>query len=660
MKLSLDYRADIDGLRAVAVLAVLFYHADIRLFSGGYVGVDVFFVISGFLITNIIVREAEAGNFSILQFYERRIRRIYPALYTVILASLILGFALYDSKNFMEMSKSVIATTLFLSNILFWSEAGYFDTESTLKPMLHTWSLAVEEQFYIFFPLLVVLVIRYFKPRLKQVLASVAIISFGFSVYYTTRDASSAFYLPHFRTWELMIGSLLAVGLMPDGLSPKWMNTLSLAGMAGIMSSIFIYNDNTLFPGVSALLPTAGAALVIYGGADKTSWAGNILKLPPFVFIGKISYSLYLWHWPVILFGKYLLIRQATWLDMTILLCAAFILSVLSWKFIENPFREKDFMKKPKIFFFAGAVMAAAIILGGMAYIYKGFPGRFKEYQSKVIVGKSKWDKCIVNITNIPEKLTLCQIGKKNESPAFIVWGDSHALALATAADISAKRAGVSGYLSTVAACPPLLGIDRKNQLDCYEYNNTILKHIEDNSELNTIILAGRWALSADGKRYKTEKGGAVKLVDVSLPENKSKNNADVFTIGLQRTVQKLIELNRKVVIVMTVPEVGYNVPSSYFMALRTRRDVNQIIAPTWTEYLERNQPVIEAMKLIEEIPGVKIISPSDMLCNETICAVVKNEKPLYKDDDHLSVFGARFISNIFDATFDDIASQVK
>lgn len=628
------------------------------MFSGGYVGVDVFFVISGYLITTIIVREIESNEFSLIKFYERRIRRIYPALYTVIAFVLIVAFFLYDPQNFMLVGKSVIAATLFVSNMLFWSEAGYFDAPSTLKPLLHTWSLAVEEQFYIVFPLLVFLIMRFARKRLKLALGTIAVASFLFSLYYVQRDTSAAFYFAPLRTWELLIGALLAISATTD-IHPKLRNAMSLAGIVMILASVFLYDHETLFPGISALLPTLGAALVIYAGIKGNTFVGNLLSLPPVVFIGKISYSLYLWHWPIIIFGRYYVIRPATGMEVLLWVIAAFLLSILSWHFVENPFRSKTFLARPRIFIFGGTIMALTLMVAGTVYWNDGMPKRFENEKYKLLSTASKqsrkWKDCNNDNFGSLDELTVCAIGADTIEPIFLLWGDSHARVLAESVELPAQKGNLAGELITLNACPPLLGVDRADQKYCREYNDKVIEYIQAHPELDTVILAGRWALAAEGNRYGNEDGADVVLID-QLTAIPSGENLEIFKAGLDRTVEKLLELNRKVVIVLPIPEVGYDVPSSYFIALRTGRDINEIIAPTLGEYMQRNRPVIAVMDDLKNRYSVQLIDPATVMCDKRICKVVVDGRSLYLDGHHLSTFGSEYVSSIFDTLFGEMS----
>lgn len=301
---NLRYRADVDGLRAIAVSPVVLFHAGLQTFSGGYVGVDIFFVISGYLITSLLLKENRSRSFSIITFYDRRIRRIFPALFAVMLLSALAGGWLQTPADFQQFGQSVIATSLFSSNVFFWWKAGYFDSASDVKPLLHTWSLGVEEQFYIFFPVLLFVLYRWYSERGKYLLVLLALFSFILSVYAVETRPSAAFYLAPTRAWELLLGSLLAFDLFPEFNSRILREVGSLFGFGFILFSVLTYSQNSAFPGLRALPPCAGAALIIHSGASGVSYIRNALSIRPIVFVGLISYSLYLWHWPLIVLYK--------------------------------------------------------------------------------------------------------------------------------------------------------------------------------------------------------------------------------------------------------------------------------------------------------------------------------------------------------------------
>ena len=334
------YRADIDGLRAIAIVPVVLYHAGFPGLKGGFVGVDVFFVISGFLMASLILSEIDQGAFSLGHFYERRVRRIFPALFATIAASAVAAWLLFMPIEFQYFSRSAMAAALFGSNILFWQESGYFDAAAELKPLLHTWSLAVEEQFYIVFPLLMLVIARFRRQWTGWILCTLLLVSFGLSIWQVESAPVAAFYLLPSRFWELLLGAVLALGLVPRSNSPIVAQALVLVGIILIGVAVFAYDEDTSFPGLSALVPCLGAALVIHGRAEDTP-IGRALSWPPLVFIGLISYSLYLWHWPVIVFQRTdaIFAPETTGAVKVALVGASIGIAFLSWRFVERPFR---------------------------------------------------------------------------------------------------------------------------------------------------------------------------------------------------------------------------------------------------------------------------------------------------------------------------------
>ncbi|HJR21579.1 MAG TPA: acyltransferase, partial [Dongiaceae bacterium] len=331
----MPYRADIDGLRAVSVIAVVLYHAGVPLAGGGYVGVDVFFVISGFLITSLILHEQAAGAFSLIDFYHRRVRRILPALFAMMSACAAAGWFLLAPADYIKLGKSIVGATLSVSNFYFWRDAGYFDTPAAEKPLLHTWSLGVEEQFYLVFPLFLILVARHVPHARLPLTALLCAASFAAGAIGAFRDPVEAFYLPHARLWELMVGALLAMGALPAPGNARLRSGAALLGLGLIAMPVLLYSHDTTFPGIAALPPVLGAALVIWSGMGGSSMAGRALATRPLVFLGKISYSLYLWHFPLLAFGFYLTLGDLGRLDTAVLLGFALLISMLSWRFVE-------------------------------------------------------------------------------------------------------------------------------------------------------------------------------------------------------------------------------------------------------------------------------------------------------------------------------------
>lgn len=656
--MKLSYRKDIDGLRAIAVLAVILNHARIPGFSGGYVGVDVFFVISGYLITSIIVREIRAGEFTLVKFYERRIRRILPAWTVVAVFTFTASMILYDAEKFRAFGKSLIAATLFSSNINFWMEAGYFDAPSQLKPLLHTWSLAVEEQFYIVFPLLVLFIQRSFRKQLPAALAVILLISFGFAVRQVAADPATAFYMAHLRSWELLIGSLLALQVFPNLESVPLNNALAIMGMLLIGYSIHQFDDNTLFPGLNALPTVAGTALLLYGNSMEKNMVGRFLSFEPLVFIGKISYSLYLWHWSIIIFANYYAIRPLTAIELGGALFLIFIVSALSWRWIETPFRSKSFFSTGQIYGIAAGSAAFLLVAAGTVYVFDGFPSRAgAQIAGAYSTENERWlfEDCDANIVDALDVLLTCRIGSKGQPETFMVWGDSQAPTYGKAIHEIALQRNLAGVITYLKGCPPLMDIEpdpKSGDISCPEYNQRVIEYLKNNPQISTVIMAGRFTIWVENTRYKYEEGGKGYLRDAT-GELPGLSQDELFRAGLEKSVTTLQGMGRTVILIAPVPEVGYDVPSANYIALKTGRDVNLIVAPTLDEFLARNSKTLTVIEEVRRDHSIRVIEPWKTLCNNDICRVAIDETPLYVDNNHLSVFGTEFIAPIFDGLFD-------
>jgi len=385
----LNYRAEIDGLRALAVVPVILFHAGFELFSGGYVGVDVFFVISGYLITTILVEDIELNRFSIASFYERRARRILPALYCVMFVSAIASLIVLYPAHLISFSKSLIATPLFASNFYFWSERGYFGGLAELKPLIHTWSLAVEEQFYIVFPVFLLLLKKYVKTFFILLFLSF-VLSLISSYYVTLLHFDTAFYFPVTRAWELLFGAFAALILKRRdiNLGRWWADLISLFSLSLIFYSFFKFNSETLFPSLTALVPVGGTFLFILS-AQHSYLVKKVFSGRAIVFVGLISFSLYLWHQPI-----FALARQINLFDnyLFILLVLVFILSCFTYFFVEKPFRDKSVISLKTVLSFSIVGAVAFIALGAFVISKNGFPNRFEVEDGKLLTQLSKFE----------------------------------------------------------------------------------------------------------------------------------------------------------------------------------------------------------------------------------------------------------------------------
>jgi peptidoglycan/LPS O-acetylase OafA/YrhL len=364
----MHYRKDIDGLRALAVLPVILFHGGFEWLSGGYIGVDIFFVISGYLITSIILKEHSAGNFSLLNFYERRVRRILPALFFVLFACLPFAWFWLLPHELENFGESLLAVNVFSSNILFWQESGYFAPDAELIPLLHTWSLAVEEQFYVIFPLIIMLFWRFGKGVLISLISVIALMSLGIAEWGWREFPDANFYLIPSRAWELMLGSLSAFYLYyyADHLTVlnRWIyHIASLFGLSLIFYALLAFDKTIPFPSLYALLPTLGAVLIILFSQPNTL-VYRFLALKPMVGIGLISYSAYLWHFPLFVFAKIYYMDELSILLIGLLSLMALVMGYLSWRFIERPFRNKHTFTRIQIFSFSAAISLLLMSIG--------------------------------------------------------------------------------------------------------------------------------------------------------------------------------------------------------------------------------------------------------------------------------------------------------
>ena len=654
----IKHRTDIDGLRSVAIIPVVLFHVGFGAFTGGFVGVDVFFVISGYLITGLIFREAEQSRFSIIQFYERRIRRIFPALFAVLCALAIAAPFLLLPQDVIDVGKSIVATTLYFSNVLFWRQAGYFDAPAGEKFLLHTWSLSVEEQFYILFPLgFVWLVARLQRRSVVLVLAAAAAFSFACSLFLTYRHPIAGFYLPISRAWELLLGSIAAVAVVPLASNRIASEILAAVGIALIGIAIFTVDSGMPFPGFAALLPCLGSVMILQAGSASTSTVGRILSSRPLVFVGLISYSLYLWHWPIIVLFKYTALRSPQGYERYVLVALAVAVSTLSWKYIESPLRNRTVLPGRKaIFAAAAAVMLAAVCFGSVAVLGKGWPGRLPADVVATLAesggGVSRYLSLFCGDLSAESVAAgkLCPLGSagQKQAPDFILWGDSHAAALARAVDAEATRHGSSGVGATRLGCAPVLGMNRVDAPDrqCAEFNQAVLDYI-DRSRISKVILAGQWAIYSEGDYYKIGQGHPIVISPKGYQDNKS-----VFLPLLDDTLRALAARKVQVFVVADVPEVGLNVPSTLAKARLWHRDI--VIGPTRAQYMARQAYIFGAFSEMQDKYKLDVLFPAAEICSTGVCRVDQGGQPLYLDDNHLSRLGALSIADVFAPVFDD------
>jgi len=643
----MQYRADIDGLRGIAVLAVLFFHTQVPGFSGGYVGVDVFFVISGYLITSILLKEVGAGRFSIVRFYERRVRRIFPALFPVMAVVFALGAFLFEPNAFKGLGKSIVATTMFGSNILFWREAGYFAAPSLEKPLLHTWSLAVEEQFYIVFPLALMLIARWLTGRYRLFVVIAFLLSFGASVYGVAHYPGATFYLVPTRSWELLAGSLLALGVLPDlsGSLPR--NLAGFAGLLLISASVLLYTESTPFPGVAAVAPVMGSMLLIWSGrGGGTHMAQKLLTVRPLVFIGLISYSLYLWHWPLVAFWKYLMLRPWSAYDSISIIVASISLASFSWRFIEQPFRGRQpwLSGRRTLFLVAGIVMMASVSVGFLVWKEQGMAWRFPDTSLISMQGRWQWKEENVygRLEADPAHVQPGRLGVEDVEPSFLLWGDSHAMAIIPAIDAAAKKHSLAGLIATHSNAPAIQGIQHLDEAHSYFdlalLNENVLGFIKRHPEIKVVLLAARWS------SYFPQ------------PKDLSGNVED----GLAETVRELKSIGKRVVLVCDYPTLkNYDSPRVFYLNKRFpgvyRDPLESVDVPTVNTHRALNGNACDYFRALSGKYGVEVFVQDSPLFDSAGNGIVSGGGiPFYRDASHLSTTGSLALVTVYDQFFTD------
>jgi peptidoglycan/LPS O-acetylase OafA/YrhL len=651
----MKYRADVDGLRALAVLPVVLYHARVWPFSGGYVGVDIFFVISGYLITGLIYNDILDGDFSITRFYERRIRRIFPALFVVIAFCFLIGFLLLMPFEFKQFAESAVAMAAFASNLLFWGQSGYFDSAASLKPLLHTWSLAVEEQFYLFFPLLLIVTSRLAKKRLVAVIAVLATVSFAFAVWEVAQHSVAAFYSPACRAWELFMGALLALWKSPTAPNRGVAEISAIAGIGLIGGSVLSYSSTTQFPGAAALLPCLGAALIIRSGESSNTFISRLLSARVPVFIGLISYSLYLWHWPLIVFSKYYLMRELSDVQTLGALVLSGLLASLSWYYVELPCRRTRGIPRRLVFGSAAVTTAVSAAAGLCVYLSLGLPQRLPPDVRRLAMGAGDSDVGQSTCDGKTPQAILdgqaCTIGDtlKAGPASFALLGDSLAVALLPAIERDAEDAHRKGVILTKGGCLPLLGARLYDDYhaDCPRFNAASMQFLRGHPEISDVVIVARWTIAAAGTDGVSRTG--VWLTDEYSSTSSYNENKRVFVRALDRTIRKLEP--HQVFLVAGYPEPLFDVPMVEALAKYLHQPATAELSRH--AFDQRQAFVNDTLRqAAARYPWVRVLDLSRYLCDGNGCPVTRDGRSLYADEVHLSRYGALAVSDVFSPVF--------
>jgi len=625
----MTYRADIDGLRAIAVAGVVLFHAKLGV-PGGYAGVDVFFVISGFLITKLLLRDLQSGCFSMVEFWERRVRRIFPALAVVLAATLAVGWFMLLPRDYSMLGRRLVAVIGFASNIKSWREEGYFADSSEENPLLHAWSLSVEEQFYLIVPIALTAIWWLRRERwVAPLLAAGILISFFASVVGTYLMPSATFFLLPTRAWELGIGALLAFA--PAIRRARLRSALGWLGLTAVLFTFFHYSSATLFPGASALPPVLGASAIIWGGmmpsGETQPRINRWLAARPLVWLGLVSYSFYLWHWPIFALHKYWAIAAAGVIGRIAMVGAALGLAWFSLHWIERPIRNRAWLNRKQVFSLSAVIALILLAVGGLISLVDGLPRRITPLAARFAAGRT--DAGFTDshsLADVPNNLL--HLGSPSQTPGIFLWGDSHAAALIPVIDEVCTEQGIPAVAAISSSTPPVLdwyftgrfGLNEKSG----PYNAAVLDEIITSvreMRISWVILAARW------DSYVSD--------PVAGP---------TFPAAFAATLSRLAATGCRVFIVQEVPYFDFNVPRTLALHCQTNSEIPEF-AMSQGVYAARSQAQLELFRqCIAAAPNnIKIIDPSQAfaLPNGQILPA-DSQGCFFRDRHHLSIYGSR------------------
>ena len=679
------YRHDIDGLRAVAVLSVLLFHLDLG-FSGGYVGVDVFFVISGYLITGLILKAQGEDRFSLKQFWMRRIRRLVPAVMAMLLVVLLLGFAYLLPRDLDKLGEAAIAQILLVSNIYFANSFDYFAGPAELRPLLHTWSLAVEEQFYLLFPLLLVLCRRFTKRELSITFGVLAIASFVLSIWCLATYPTSAFFILPTRAWELLLGALLVlVPVQVHSDSKKAIRfqirneLISTLAAIALVITFFWYDKSTSFPGPAALLPCIATVLLIYFNTRQINHTistnaevnptvgntaiGNLLSLNPLTYIGRISYSLYLWHWPIIVFLKYENGLQLSTQLTVIALLASFLAATVSYHWIETPFRSGRIFKNQRSLIL-GTSFASMLLLGA-SIIYSETGGIANRWPADVqmllkTTNSHMSRQYTTRLYSVAKEDKLPPLGvkpSKTQPATFLLWGDSHASSIAETCNRLAMQYDVSGYVATQANTIPILGVHRPRHFESIAWNNDVLDFVKRH-QIQHVLLASRWAGNIE-----VHPSGLTSFLitdDIRAPRTPA-TAQQALQRNLKTTVARLEQLGVQVWVLQQVPLQTQNPIHTLVSAINTgATEVPRGV--TLSTHRERQKNVNRILSSIDA-KNYHLLDPTDYFYDgwETanIGIIGEHNVSYYRDSHHVTFAGSEsLLRPLLDRMFQTMTSR--
>ena len=643
------YRPEIDGLRAIAVLSVILYHAG-GLIPGGYVGVDVFFVISGYLIASIAIRERALGSFRLLAFWERRLRRLFPAWFAMIVVTTVVALALLIPDHLEDFGESLLSQPTFTANFHFWERSGYFEPESEWQPLLHTWSLAVEEQFYLFFPLILPPLLARGKRLAMGVVAVLGLSSFALCLYTTSREPEFAFFLLPARIWELNFGVLLALAPgLAARFGPKTRELLGAAGLVLIGVALGCFGPDTPFPGSAALAPCLGTALVILANAHGLTRTGRWLAAPIAVAIGRISYPLYLWHWPCLAFLAYVCIDDAPPWATFAAVALSFLLAWLTYRWIEKPVRDRRRLTTSRSLLLATGIVVIGVVTAGLIFTRSGgLPGRFPD------LGRFGIDEIlrpkVATIEQWDEKGGPPRLGDLSATgPGILVWGDSHALALTRLFDELGKTHRVKVTVASMAGVAPVVGAYPAGRgPDQLIHAGRVIDLVRQ-ERFREVILVAKWPMYLTGRS-----GGELDRIlrDDRVRSDEPAESIEVFLRHFPDTLETLRSLGCRVFVMRSVPQQPHRVPEA-LARIAIRGETPDALAWSVAIHRERDRRENEILDQAVAGTGASLLDPLPFLGDGSgTMPMVREGKALYMDRDHLSPYGSMLLVPLFNELF--------
>ncbi|MGP8258848.1 MAG: acyltransferase family protein [Acidobacteriaceae bacterium] len=657
-----EYRTDIDGLRAIAVLSVVLFHAGVAAMPGGFVGVDIFFVISGYLIGAHIYRDVSRGRFSLASFYRLRAKRILPALFCLLLFCYLVSVILLTPVELKLFDEYAVTSVFSVSNIFAWWKADYFAVGTEQNPLLMTWSLGVEEHFYLFFPLLLLLFARMGRPqgerlrrRLFRAMLAVAVLSFSLSLAGTRTYPTAAFYLLPTRAWELAVGVLMAIHeATANGRGAvhnlyggtRWCDLRSMIGVAAIAFAVVSYGTTTYFPGAAALAPVLGAALIL---SSPGSWLNRrLLSSRPFRWVGLVSYSWYLWHWPLLSFARICADHPISTGKALGVVLLALVFAWLSYRFVEQPFRHSTTPTATLLRRYA--VAGVLVALPGVVMIgMQGLPQRFPALAAQDVMLDSLSHPCVLDV--IPASSQEC-LPVADGRPAVALVGDSHAEALSSQLNELAGASGMRLLRLIHTSCPPLLGvaastIDATAYRSCLQFNQAAQRLILDDPTVHLVVLAGLWA----GPMEFFPKGNGYLSAGQQAPISQQQSDAN-FEEGLDAMIAPLRRAGKRVILLQDYESLrfdpvrrvsAYMIPARGWIArLFTGESRVPGLATSDEMYVQENASAASILSQVAVREDADIFDTRSQLCSGTACTFYRQNTLLYHDTNHLTPSGAQ------------------